>query len=163
MFDRAAYQLESGKMQSYAFPGGYPLYYVCKDGGTLCPDCAASKESREATPDCPDDAQWYLVGAECNYEDTALFCDHCGKRIESAYCEEETEGAPDDSPNLDGMAAEDLQAYYQEKNNPALLREYAALKARAIDARLGGKIPQALQWESACDALYKQLPQYWQW
>jgi hypothetical protein len=70
---------------SYAFPGGYPLFYVCKDGGVLCPDCANGKECRQATTDCPDDAQWYLVGAGINYEDDTLYCNHCERQIESAY------------------------------------------------------------------------------
>jgi hypothetical protein len=27
-----------GKIPSHAWPGGYPLYYITKDGGVLSPD-----------------------------------------------------------------------------------------------------------------------------
>jgi hypothetical protein len=159
---------------SYAFPGGYPIYYLAKDCGVLCPECAGLPECAQASP---DDSQWYLIGAECNYENPALSCDHCGKRIESAYCEEaeeqeagqgskaeEAEEAEEqEAENLDCMPLSDLQAYCQQANHPALLREYAATKARAIETRLAGLIPQALQWESACDNLYKLLPSNLKW
>jgi len=85
MFKREDYLLPTGKMRGYAFPGGYPIYYITRDNGILCPDCASLWECRQATAECPDDAQWYIVGAECNYEDSALYCDHCGKQIEPAY------------------------------------------------------------------------------
>ena len=165
MFDRAAYQLESGKMQSFAFPGGYPIFYVAKDSGILCPDCAGLPECQQATPDCPDDAQWFIIGADCNYEDPALFCDHCGKRIESAYCEDPPVAPPvaDETENLDCMETGDLQVYSENTSNPTPLREYAASKARAQTARLAGKIPEALELESACDRIYKQLPASLQW
>ena len=159
MFKRADYQLESGKMQSFAFPGGYPVYYVAKDCGILCPDCASLPECAQATP---DDTQWFLVGADCNYEDTALFCDHCGNRIESAYCEDSPPVA-DETENLDCMTTGDLQVYSENTSNPAPLREYAASKARAQTTRLAGRIPEALELESACDRIYKQLPASLQW
>ena len=83
---------ENGKLPAYAWPGGYPLYYLCADGGILCPQCA-NKESavREAEehPDYPDDDQWRIVAADVNWEDSSLTCDHCGQRIESAYAEPE--------------------------------------------------------------------------
>lgn len=138
-------------MLAYAFPGGYPIYYVTTDNGVLCPKCAGSKECKEATA---DNSQWFLAGADCNYENPNLYCDHCNKRIESAYCEEE---------NLDGMDLSDLQAYCQVETHPAPLREYAAVRARAMEARLAGRIPQALKWENACDNLYKLLPSNLQW
>jgi len=76
------YRIESGQLMSHAWPGGYPLYYLCKDGGVLCPDCANSPECNQATDD-----QWLIVGVGINYEDTALYCDHCQELIESAYGE----------------------------------------------------------------------------
>jgi hypothetical protein len=94
-FKREDYLLESGKLMSYAFPGGYPIYYVCADNGVLCPNCANGENGSRAAdtdldPSCNDDRQWIIVAADCNYEDTGLYCDHCGKRIESAYCDEDT-------------------------------------------------------------------------
>ena len=35
----------------------------------------------------PSDA--VIVAADINYEDSALYCDHCGDRIESAHAEDE--------------------------------------------------------------------------
>jgi len=74
--------------EKWAWPGGYPIYYVCKDGGCLCADCC-NKEIALTTQ--TDDPQWHIVAADINYEDDSLVCDHCGKNIESAY------GGPDDS------------------------------------------------------------------
>ena len=96
MFRREDYQTESGKLMAYAWPGGYPLYYVCKDGGVLCPECASGPECAQATADCPDDAQWLIVAAEVNWENPALTCDHCNKRIESAYADEDTDEDTDE-------------------------------------------------------------------
>lgn len=81
---------EDGRLMAYAWPGGYPVYYIVKDGGVLCPDCARMAE-REGLADDPDDAQWCIIGADINWEASGLTCDHCGKRIESAYAEDEVE------------------------------------------------------------------------
>ena len=71
--------------------GGYPVYYVTKDGGILSPE--AVLENLQLTND-PEDAQWYVVASEVNYEDQDLFCDHTGKRIESAYGDPEEAESP---------------------------------------------------------------------
>ena len=84
-FHRKDYELENGELQAYAWPGGYPVFYVTADGGVLCPTCASCKEVRQAVIECPDDDQWRVVAADVNYEDDALFCDNCNERIESAY------------------------------------------------------------------------------
>ena len=74
----------------YAWPGGYPLFLVTTDGGCLCPACI-KKEWRNivssALMDCRDG--WLPAAADINYEDGALFCDHCSQRIPSAYAEPE--------------------------------------------------------------------------
>jgi hypothetical protein len=81
------------KLPKFAWPGGYPLYYIFTDGGFICPDCV-NKNISEI-----DDANrgerrfnshggWAVDGVEVNYEDNALRCDHCGERIESAYSED---------------------------------------------------------------------------
>ena len=75
-------ELENGKLASYAFPGGYLMFYITEDCGVLCPDCA--NENRELTYD-PDDKQWYIIAADINHEDNGLFCDNCCKQIEAAY------------------------------------------------------------------------------
>lgn len=79
---------EKGEYDYYAFPGGYPLFYITKDCGALCPKCA--NENKELTED-EDDPQWFIIGIDVNWEDTTLYCDNCNKIIESAYGEDENE------------------------------------------------------------------------
>lgn len=81
---------DDGQLTAYAWPGGYPVYYVTRDCSVLCPDCARMAE-KDGLAGNPDDAQWCIVGAGANYEDPDLFCDHCSKRIESAYADDEVE------------------------------------------------------------------------
>ena len=75
------------ELDYYAWPGGYPIFYVTRDNEILCPKC--TNENIELLSD-PYDLQWYVVGCDINYEDSNLYCDHCGERIESAYgdCDE---------------------------------------------------------------------------
>ena len=76
----------------YAWPGGYPLFIVCDDGAALCPDCA-KKEYRQIAHDTVKNWRGTgrnAIGAEINWEDTSLYCDHCGNSIESAYSREES-------------------------------------------------------------------------
>lgn len=76
------YTMENGKVQSYAFPGGYPIHYITADNGVLCPDCV--NKNMKLLND-KHDKQWYVVDAEINCEDNSLYCDNCNKQIESAY------------------------------------------------------------------------------
>ena len=82
---------EDGTLQAYAW--GYPLYYVTKDCGALCPDCARMAEREKLAGD-PDDPQWFIAAADVNYDDASLYCDHCSERIPSAYAEPEDEAPP---------------------------------------------------------------------
>jgi hypothetical protein len=73
----------------YAFPGGYPKYIICDDGAALCCDCAKKEFAQIAH----DTVKGYhtgfdVAGADINWEDSDLYCDNCGKPIESAYGEE---------------------------------------------------------------------------
>lgn len=73
---------------AYAWPGGYPLYYLCADGGTLCANCANGDNGSEAyTGDyVPEKGKdWHMVSADIHWEGQPLMCDHCGAQIESAY------------------------------------------------------------------------------
>jgi hypothetical protein len=76
---------------AWAWPGGYPMYYFCKDGGVLCPKCA--NDNRKLTNKYSD-PQWYIIGCEVNWALNDLQCDHCHKFIESAYGEADPD--PDD-------------------------------------------------------------------
>lgn len=68
----------TGKLPAYAWPGVYPMYYLTQDGSTVCPDCANEEDTSDPATD-----------AGINWEDASMYCDDCGKRIESAYAEEE--------------------------------------------------------------------------
>ncbi len=80
---------DDGSLPAYAWPGEYPIYYLCQDGGTLCPACANGGNGALAyvgkAPDGIDDGQWQIVGQEVNYEDDSLFCDHCNAKVQAAY------------------------------------------------------------------------------
>ena len=76
--------------QPYAWPGGYPKVLITADGGCLCVECAR-KEFRQI---CAESFQntncgFRVAGVDVNWENTELYCDHCGKRMESAYGEDE--------------------------------------------------------------------------
>lgn len=80
------------RLGPYAWPGGYPLYFVMADGEALCFK-AAKQEKREllaalaARQARPHDG-WLPVAIEANWEDPDLVCAHTGERIESAYAED---------------------------------------------------------------------------
>ena len=79
---------ENGEdLPAYAWPGGYPIYYITKDCGVLCagPECANGPEARQADSECPDDDQWLVIAADVHWEGEPMVCDHCGSEIESAY------------------------------------------------------------------------------
>lgn len=75
---------------AYAWPGGYPLYFVTSDGAALSFD-AAKAERRNILDSIAHRLSdgWRVIGMDINWEDANLYCDHTGKRIESAYAEEE--------------------------------------------------------------------------
>jgi len=72
----------------YAWPGGYPLYFVCDDGEALCCDCV-KRERRNILDSIAHGHRdgWRVVGMDVNYEDGELYCGHCSRQIESAYAE----------------------------------------------------------------------------
>lgn len=67
-----------GQLSAWAWPGGYPLYYLDGDNCVLCVKCARESENDELLNFKP-------VAADVNWEDESLSCDHCGERVESAY------------------------------------------------------------------------------
>jgi hypothetical protein len=76
---------DDGTLPAYAWPSGYPIYYVTADGGVLCPGCANSDGTTNDAN--ADDKQWYIVGQGINYEDADLVCDHCECTVEAAYAD----------------------------------------------------------------------------
>jgi hypothetical protein len=78
--------LENGNLPAYAWPGGYPIYYLAKDNGVLCPKCA-----NEYTPERDNPDQLAPVAYDINWEDSQLFCENCNTRIESAAYAEDSD------------------------------------------------------------------------
>ena len=70
----------------YAWPGGYPVYFVTSDGGVLAHSTVKAEFLNivSAVRDRRNDG-WRVVAADINWEDTNLVDDHTGELIESAY------------------------------------------------------------------------------
>lgn len=71
------------------WPGCYPLFFITSDGGALAFDTV--RDNLRSVLDsirtkCDDG--WRVVACEVNYEDTELYDDHTGRKIESAYGED---------------------------------------------------------------------------
>lgn len=87
-------------LDSYAWPGSYPLYYIFRDGGTCCPKCA-NRHIEDIDADMRGGCRWNshggwaLAAADVNY-DEELHCDHCGSQIESAYADPELDSVEGD-------------------------------------------------------------------
>ena len=74
---------------SYAWPGGYQIHYVTKDCGVLCHNCANDEIMRTIDP---DDEQFYIVkDGGVHWEGPPIYCDHCGREIESEYGDPDAE------------------------------------------------------------------------
>jgi hypothetical protein len=73
----------------YAWPGGYPRYFITGDGCAL--SYAAARANRrniiEAFADGDARGCWAIAGCDINWEDEALTCEHSGQVIQSAYGE----------------------------------------------------------------------------
>jgi len=70
---------DNGNVIAWAWPGSYPVYYLTEDNAVLCATCVnANKDNDAFTP----------TASDINWEDANLYCEHCSKRIESAYAED---------------------------------------------------------------------------
>ncbi len=68
-------------LTAYAWPGGYPIFYLAADGETLHPKCAQKfvyLDSHERER---------IIAGDVNWEDEDMTCAECNKKIESAYGE----------------------------------------------------------------------------
>lgn len=72
----------------YAWPGGYPLYFITSDGAALSFDAVRENFAQciRAIRDHNNDG-WRIVACDVNYEDNELTCDHSGAHIPSAFGE----------------------------------------------------------------------------
>jgi len=72
----------------YAWPGGYPCYFIANDGEPISFE-AAKAEKRQIIESIGRGIRdgWHLVAFDINWEDDELTCAHTGERIPSAYGE----------------------------------------------------------------------------
>ncbi|TKW76784.1 MAG: hypothetical protein DI543_19145 [Bradyrhizobium icense] len=89
---------------AFAWPGGYPLYFLMADGESLAFDVAGLpdvapliRDAIIAGPHTGND-DWRVVAVGVNWEDSEMTCVHTGRPIECAYPpddeEEEEERLP---------------------------------------------------------------------
>jgi hypothetical protein len=77
----------------YAWPGGYPRYFIAADGEALSFDAvrAEYRQVLRAVKYPRTDTQWQVACTDINWENPDLYCAHTGERIESAYAEDGTD------------------------------------------------------------------------
>lgn len=78
---------------AYAWPGGYPRFFVTSDGAALSFDSVRQNLREVIGAILRDDRRggWRVTGYAINWEDRELYCDHSGEKIESAYSGEDSE------------------------------------------------------------------------
>lgn len=87
--DNAELSNPNGEVSAYAWPGGYPLFYLTRDCDTLCPSCV-NKEIRMQVEQTIEGADCdTVIARDINYEDNCMFCMECSERIEPAYGEDD--------------------------------------------------------------------------
>jgi len=72
----------------YAWPGGYPTYFITADGAALSYDAARLARRRIIEAIASGHAHgggWRVTAMDINWDDTDLVCDHTGAPIPSAY------------------------------------------------------------------------------
>ena len=75
----------------YAWPGGYPKYFLCGDGEPLSFEAAKSEKwqivdaIKRRMRERPTNDQWDIVACDINWENYDLYCSHTGEQIEAAY------------------------------------------------------------------------------
>ena len=76
----------------YAWPGGYPKFFLMADGEALSFDALKDRFTRRevlaSLAHSHRSDQWRVVACEINWEDTGLTCCQTGKPIQSAYGED---------------------------------------------------------------------------
>ena len=90
--DRLAMSVIKGLLRDgpYAWPGGYPMYFVTADGEALSFEAVRKcwREVCRSHVTSFRDPCWSLVAFDVNWEDAELYCAHTHARIPSAYAED---------------------------------------------------------------------------
>ena len=102
----------------FAWPGGYPTYFLLSDGEALSYDAARDNEDQivDSIASKDDNSGWRVIGKEVNWEDADLYCSDTGDRIPSAYAEpDELEPVEDGDEALDDI---DEVSFVKDKDYP---------------------------------------------
>jgi hypothetical protein len=79
-------QLRQDLENPYAWPGGYPRFFITHDGEAL--SFKSAKENQPlietAIAELSNDG-WRVIACEINWEDSDLYCCDSGDLIEAAY------------------------------------------------------------------------------
>ena len=77
-------KMSNGQYPAFAWPGGYPIFYLTSQCTLLCSKCASD-------PDVVDTGDVgggeSLYGADIHWEGAPEVCEGCNEAIESAYGE----------------------------------------------------------------------------
>lgn len=78
------------RLGPYAWPGGYPMFFVTSYGAALS-FSSARYNRRKILESIATNASdgWRIVRVDINWEDPDLRCDDTGERIPSAYAEDD--------------------------------------------------------------------------
>ena len=80
---------DKGELPAFAWPGGYPMFYVDGDGQCLCATCATKSLND------PDEIPSFKpIAYDVYYEGPTMQCDNCNADIESAYGDPDEEVQP---------------------------------------------------------------------
>ena len=75
----------------YTSHGNYAMYFFTNSWECICFKCAEKEKENIvlAIQNQDNSSKLQVIGADINWEDSTLYCNECGERIESAYGEEE--------------------------------------------------------------------------
>ncbi len=82
--------LEAIERGPFAWPGGYPLFFIMDDGEALSfKDAEENQDEILEAINNSDKNGWFPEAVEVNWEDNDLYSAHSNDKIECAYCEDE--------------------------------------------------------------------------
>ena len=87
----------------YAWPGGYPRYFIMKDNEAMSFDSCEKEQKRIESAMADEtscDDEWIPVAVDINWEDDYLFCAHSGEKIECAYPTDEEDEEDEEDEGL---------------------------------------------------------------
>lgn len=83
--DNKGLSVPTGDVAAYAWPGGYPIFYLDLDNCVLCPKCVNADIKMHV--DQTVEGGWHdtVIARDINYEDNDMYCESCNEHIEPAY------------------------------------------------------------------------------